>query len=302
MEIDFSEALGSLRNMGQGFVERLPYLVTAAIVFFIFWAVAKGVRKLTLNLTGRYTNHRNLGLVLGRLSQGTIVFLGLMISLVIALPNFQPAQLIQLLGISSVAIGFAFKDIFQNFLAGILLLLNEPFKIGDQIRVGEFEGTVEDIQTRATIIKTYDARRVVVPNGDLFNQSVVVNTAYPQRRIQYDFGVGYGDDLEKAKAVILQTLYDQPEVLDDPAPDVLTYDLGPSTVNLRARWWIAPPRRADDLATRDRVLTAVKRKLTEHGIDLPFPTQVLLFHDQTEEDDGQRRLQREGWPAANGTP
>jgi uncharacterized membrane protein len=105
-----------------------------------------------------------------------------------------------------VAIGFAFRDILQNFLAGILLLLTEPFRIDDQIIVKEFEGTVEDIQTRATMIRTYDGRRIVIPNAELFTESVIVNTAFEKRRLEYDVGIGYGDDIERAKALILEAI------------------------------------------------------------------------------------------------
>jgi len=90
-------------------------------------------------------------------------------------------------------------------------------------------------------------------------------------------------------------------VLEDPAPEVLVYEFGASSVNLRTRWWIAPPRRRDALDSRDRVLTAIKRSLLQHGIDLPFPTHQVLFHDQTEEEDGDRARQREGWPARSDT-
>jgi small-conductance mechanosensitive channel len=89
------------------------------------------------------------------------------------------------------------------------------------------------------------------------------------------------------------------DVLKEPAPDVLVMELAGSTVNIRVRWWINPPRRAEALDTRDKVLTAIKNKLTANGIDLPFPTQQILFHDQTEETDGDRSRQREGWPAGN---
>ncbi len=149
-------------------------------------------------------------------------------------------------GIGGVAIGFAFKDIFQNFLAGILILVTRPFRVGDQIVFKEYEGTVEDIQTRATSLKTYDGRRVIIPNGELYTNSLTVNTAFPRRRWQYDVGIGYG------------------------------------------------------LAAQDRVLTAVKRELVAAGIDLPFPTRQVLFHDQSEATDGDRRRQREGWPAGPG--
>jgi small conductance mechanosensitive channel len=207
---------------------------------------------------------------------------------------------VQFLGISSVAIGFAFRDVLQNFLAGILLLLNEPFRVGDQIKMGDIEGTVEEIETRATMIRTYDNRRMVVPNAELFTNAVTVNTAYDKRRIEYDVGIGYGDDIENAKRLIREALGTVDDVMTDPAPDVLVHELADSTVNIRVRWWIVPPRRADALDSRDKVLTAIKNKLAENGVDLPFPTQQILFHDQTEETDGDRSRQREGWPASGG--
>lgn len=208
--------------------------------------------------------------------------------------------MIQLLGISGVAIGFAFRDILQNFLAGILILLTEPFQINDQIVFKDFEGTVENIETRATTIRTYDGRRIVIPNSELFTNSVTVNTAFDSRRLQYDVGIGYGDDIDRAKELMLEALHSVPEILKDPAPDVLLMELAESTVNIRVRRWINPPRRADDLASRDKVLSTIKKTLVENGIDLPFPTQQILFHDQTEEIDGNRSRQREGWPSGKG--
>ncbi|HEY9599466.1 MAG TPA: mechanosensitive ion channel family protein, partial [Cyanophyceae cyanobacterium] len=203
-------------------------------------------------------------------------------------------------GISGVAIGFAFRDILQNFLAGILILLTEPFQINDQIVFKTIEGTVEAIQTRATTIRTYDGRRVVIPNSELFTNSVTVNTAFESRRLEYDVGIGYGDNIDRAKELILEAMASVDSVLKEPPPEALVMELAPSTVNIRARWWISPPRRADALDARDKVLTAIKKKLTANGIDLPFPTQQILFHDQTEETDGDRSCQREGWPSGQG--
>ncbi len=204
------------------------------------------------------------------------------------------------LGISGVAIGFAFRDILQNFLAGILILLTEPFQIDDQIVFKNFEGTVESIQTRATTIRTYDGRRIVIPNSELFTNSVKVNTAFENRRLEYDIGIGYGDDIDQAKQLILQAIDSVDSVLKDPVSEALVMDLAESTVNIRARWWIKPPRRADALNSRDKVISAIKKKLVENGIDLPFPTRQILFHDQTEETDGIRSQQREGWPPGSG--
>jgi small-conductance mechanosensitive channel len=156
------------------------------------------------------------------------------------------------------------------------------------------------MNTRATTIRTYDGRRIVIPNAELFTNSVTVNTAFENRRIEYDLGIGYGDDIEEAKRLMLEAIHNVDEVLKDPAPDVLVRELAESSVNIRARWWIKPPRRNDDLESRERVISAIKQKLyVENGIDLPYPTRQILFHDQTEETDGDRSRQREGWPAGN---
>ena len=288
-----------LMSMIKGTIQLLPNILIAIIVFILFWIVAKFSRRFIKNFT-RNKQSRNLGLVLARLSQGFVILIGAFVALAIIIPSFKPGDLVQLLGVSGVAVGFAFRDILQNFLAGILILITEPFVINDQIVFKDFEGTVENIQTRATTIKTYDGRRIVIPNAELFTNSVTVNTAFDKRRLQYDVGIGYGDNIAEAKRVILQVLRSTQDVLQDPPPEALVVDLADSTINIRARWWVSPPRRSDELNTRDRVLTAINNELIANGIDLPFPTQQILFHDQTEETDGNRNRQREGWPPAPG--
>jgi small-conductance mechanosensitive channel len=299
MNSGLSTAWAKIQQMLNGAIAMLPNVVLALIVFSLFYFAARSIKSLVRRLTQKRRHARNLGLVLGRLSQGIIILVGLFIALSIVIPSFKAGDLVQLLGISGVAIGFAFRDILQNFLAGILILLTEPFKIDDQIIFKNFEGTVENIQTRATTIRTYDGRRIVIPNSELFTNSVTVNTAFDNRRLQYDVGIGYGDDIERAKQLILEAIHSVDGVLKDPAPDAIVVALAESTVNIRARWWINPPRRSDALDTQDKVLTAIKKKLVANGIDLPFPTQQILFHDQTEETDGDRLHQREGWPDRN---
>jgi small-conductance mechanosensitive channel len=205
------------------------------------------------------------------------------------------------LGIGGVAIGFAFKDIFQNLFAGILILLRHPFHVGDEITTGAFTGTVEAIETRATFIRTYDGRRVVIPNSDVYTKPITVISAYDMLRTEIDVGIGYNDDLGYAKQIALQAIQGVDGVLADPAPDVLVWELAASSKNLRLRWWTRPAR-GEVLRVRDRVLQAVAEALAGVGIDLPFPTQVVLFHDQTEEVDGDRTRQREGWPAGQNPP
>lgn len=297
MNIQVSAAWEKVQGMINGFIALLPNIVLALIVFAIFYIIAGITRRLVRRLTRDRRHARNLGLILGRLAQWITILIGLFIALSIVIPTLRAGDLVQLLGISGVAIGFAFRDILQNFLAGILILLTEPFQLDDQIIFKDFEGTVENIQTRATTIRTYDGRRIVIPNAELFTNSVTVNTAFDNRRLEYDIGIGYGDDINRAKHLILEAIHETQGVLRQPAPDVIVVDLAESTVNIRARWWVEPPRRADVLSLQDAVLIAIKNKLTANGIDLPFPTQQILFHDQTEETDGDRSRQREGWPA-----
>jgi small conductance mechanosensitive channel len=217
-------AWGKIQAMIDGLVLMLPNIVLAIVVFTLFYLAGRSMRSLVKRLTRKHRQARNLGLVLGRLSQGITILVGLFVALSIVIPSFKAGDLVQLLGISGVAIGFAFRDILQNFLAGILILLTEPFQIDDQIIFKNFEGTVENIQTRATTIKTYDGRRIVIPNAELFTNSVTVNTAFESRRLQYDVGIGYGDDIDQAKELILEAIASVEGVLREPSPDALVSD------------------------------------------------------------------------------
>lgn len=295
-------AYNSVQSMVSTTIRTLPYIAVALVVFALFYIASKGVRRLVTRLTHQRSQHYAAAVVVGRLAEGSLILLGVLVGLIIAIPSFKPAQLIQLLGIGSVAIGFAFRDILQNFLAGILILLTQPFQVDDQVIIGSFEGTVERIETRATILRTYDGRRVVIPNATVFNDSVLVNTAFPNRRLQADIGIGYGDDIDNARTLILNAISKLPTVLKDPAPEVLAIAIADYSVNLRVRWWIDPPRKRDTFVSTDQVLTAIKNELTANGIDLPFPTRQILFHDQTETTDGNRAAQREGWPSKQGQP
>lgn len=297
-----SEVWQSFSRMGADFVAALPRLLVGVIALVTAVVVGQLIRAGVRRSAAKRHEHYSVQIALGRMAMAAAVLLGLLIGVTVAFPTFTPANMISALGIGGIAAGFAFKDIFQNFLAGILLLITKPFRVGDQIAFGDYEGMVEEIQTRATFIKTYDGRRVVIPNADLFINPVVVNTAFAQRRMQYDIGIGFGDDIEKAKQIILGVMRDADGVSPDPLADVIVVGLGGSTVNLRARWW-SDSRIADVLLAQDRVLGETKRRLQAAGIDLPFPTQQILFHDQTEETDGDRTRQREGWPPSpDGNP
>jgi small conductance mechanosensitive channel len=294
-QYDFSAAVERVDSWIDGGIRLIPNLIVALLVIAFFYGLGFLARKIIRRRTSR-KQRDNLGEVLGGFVRWMIIILGYLLGATIVIPSLRPGDLIAGLGISSVAIGFAFKDILQNWLAGLLILLRQPFENNDQIKVNDFEGTVERIETRATIIRTYDGERILIPNSEIYTNALLVKTAHDKRRSQYDVGIGYGDGIENACEVILNAVKSVAEVERDPAPDVLPWDLAASWVAIRVRWW-THSRRADVVQVHAKVILAVKNALDEAGIDMPFETQVHLFHDQTEEQEGDRTQQREGWPA-----
>lgn len=262
-------------------IANLPSLLIAVIVFFIIYRVSETIQNVVRVSLERANRSQSLQIVLSRLTRWVVILFGFLFAATIALPSFDPGSFISLLGIGTVAIGFAFRDVLQNFLAGILILLTEPFRINDQIIVGDYEGTVEDIQIRATYLKTYDNRRVVIPNSDLFTGSVTVNTAYGMRRSEYDVGIGYEDNIAAAQQLCLEVLNTTEGVLRHPAPDTIMMEMGDSAIIFRIRWW-TKPRKADELVVQDKVLRTIKNRLTEEGFNIPFPIRTVYFHNETQ--------------------
>jgi small conductance mechanosensitive channel len=275
MSFSVAQATAGLHALIANFSQRLPYMAVALLVFILFYIIGVVLRRVAARFTLRTRRHRSVGIVLGRLGQGVLVLLGLLIALVIAVPGFTPGQLVSVLGLSSVAIGFAFRDILQNFLSGILLLLSEPFRIGDQIKSGDFEGTVENIETRATSIVTYDGRRIVMPNSTLFVNPVTVNTANEKRRLEYDIKLPKDSDVQKMRQVILRAVTPLPHVLEDPSPDVLLVGFTDNDVTLRLRWWIRPPRHFELQHGVDTVLVHVRDALQAMRARAAAPSQSV---------------------------
>lgn len=275
----YQSIIDSANGILIGFVERIPYFVASIIVILIFWFLSTVFKKIVFKILGSRSRHQNLVKVFQRVGGALIIFIGFMIAMVIAVPGFTPAKLIGALGIGSVAIGFAFKDIFQNLLSGILLLISEPFRIGDQIVSGDYEGTVEDIKIRATTIKTYDGRQVVIPNSDLYTSALTVNTAYKQRRLQVAVGIGYEDDIEAAKAEILQALDKADTVSTKATPSVIATGFGGSSIDLVVRWFIEDGTQANKVASIHQVIVEIKTALDAAGVNIPFPIRTIDLSD-----------------------
>lgn len=275
----------TLNNIANGFLLRLPYIIIGLIVFIVFWLTGR-ITQRVLHEAGQKTRlDITLAELLGRLGSGILMILGLLVAAVIIFPTFNPGDLVAGLGITSVAIGFAFKDVLQNFFAGILILWRRPFVIGDEIRVKEFEGTVEEITVRSTRLKTYDGERAILPNGDVYTSAVLVRTAYPKRRIKFIVGIGYPDDIERGRETIASVLATTEGVLQDPGPWIYVSELAPSSVNFTVYFW-TDSEQANVLKVSDRVATGLKYALDDAGIDMPYPHTVILFHDATGEREG----------------
>lgn len=288
----YQDAYTTIDKIMDSFWERVPYICIALVVFIIFWLLTKlfklFIRKTLENRT--YTR-QNLVLVLNRVGSTFIIFFGFLIALVIAIPDFTPSQLIGALGIGSVAIGFAFKDIFQNLLSGILILLSEPFRIGDDIVVNGLEGNVEDIQIRATFLRSPDGRRIVIPNATVYTSAVIVNSAYQRRRCEFVVGIGYEDDMQKAKKIILDILNNNMTVLSQPAFSVNVTALADFSINLTVRWWVNTTETSTS-ASISEIQELVVTAFDEKGISIPYPVQEVKVYrgdqsDNTENLDKQ---------------
>ena len=298
IQADISVLWLKIQGWTNGFVALLPNLVAAAVLMLVAWGIARSLEYATVRAI-RYRGRDALAVVAAAIVRWAVLILGFLLAATIVLPSLKPGDLLSGLGIGSVAIGFAFKDILQNLLSGVLILLRQPFRIGDQIEVGGYEGTVETIETRATFIKTYDGRRVIIPNATIYTGNVTVNTAFEVRRSEYDVGIGCADDWDAAMEIMVDAANNCEGVLREPRTEAFPYGIDAYQNTIRLRWWTAPDR-SSVVHTKGRVIGAVQRGLLQAGIDMPFPTEVHLIHDQTEETDGDRRRQREGWPAGKG--
>ncbi|MGM0604370.1 MAG: mechanosensitive ion channel family protein [Halobacteriota archaeon] len=178
-------------------------------------------------------------------------------------------------GALALAVGFAAQDLIGNFVAGIFILKDKPFEVGDWIEWKENSGMVEDIDLRVSRIRTFDNELVTVPNGELANNAVTNPVAYQTLRQKFVFGIGYDDDITEATEYIIEEARAHPDILNDPDVSVRLVELGDSDVGLQSRFWIENPRRADFVRIRSEYVQAVKERFDEEGIDIPYAHRTL---------------------------
>ncbi|MFV0623023.1 mechanosensitive ion channel family protein [Sphingomonas sp. ac-8] len=274
----FRILLGRLHEMAAGLVRMLPQMAIAAVVLLVTWAVAKFARRIAERLFKR-SHVRNTLVDLAETLVGVVIWVGgLMIASSIVLPGVTPANLLAVLGLGSVAVGFAFKDIFENFLAGVLIMLRRKMRIGDMIECESVEGKVEHITLRDTYLRHLSNELVLVPNAYLFKNPVKILTDGATRRHQVDVGVAYDVDLEAARSVIEQAVRDADGVDTSQRIDVFAKEFGDSSINFLVRWW-AGSKPIDMHRSRDAVVRGIKRALDDAGMEIPFPYRTLTFKE-----------------------
>ena len=176
---------------------------------------------------------------------------------------------------ATLAIGFALQDVLKNFVSGVFIYTDKPFKIGDWIQWEDNSGIVEDISFRVTRVKTFDNELLTVPNSQLTDDVIKNPVAEERLRLQVPFGIGYDDDIETATDIIVEEARNNEDILAEPAPTVRLTELGDSSVTLTSRIWIDDPSRADFVRTRAEYVKTVKRRFDEEGINIPYPNRTL---------------------------
>ena len=270
-------AYSSVDNLVKSVIEQLPYIASGLIVLFFFWLLSKGFKKIFWATSSRTKLDNRLRILFSRLIGIFILVLGIFTALTVIVPSFRFGDLIAGLGFTSFIVGFATKDILNNLLSGVLILWKQPFKVGDYIFVKDKQGKVEDIGVRATTLQMDDGERILMPNGEMYSQPLVIRGAGAARRMKLKIIIGYDAEIEQAKAKIIAALNNVGGVVADPKPSVYVTDLAAEGVDLSIYFWINTNEHSP-LAVFDRVATGIKKSLAKSDIEL-YPTSPIVVQE-----------------------
>ena len=261
------EITQSANSLWQTTLDALPRVGVALSLIAIGWGLSRLVRFLLFRFwASRQTP--SFAKVMSKVVGWIVLVVIVLLAIAITFPSVKPVDLLAGLGFFSVAVGFAFQDILENTLAGILLLFRQPFRSGDQITVMDRSGTVSNITIRETRLRTYDGELVVIPNRDVYKNVIDVHTYERLHRMDFVVGIAYENDAEEATTEIVDAMSQVEGVADDPGVVALVEQLGVSTVDIRAMFWVES-RRSDSIRVRDAVIKAVKMRLDSAGIEMP---------------------------------
>ncbi|HEY4562302.1 MAG TPA: mechanosensitive ion channel family protein [Thermoanaerobaculia bacterium] len=280
MDIEKAWNLLAAKVMGwmRDFILLLPNLAVAVAVLVGFWLLAKLARNLLHRLLRRVSHSEQVNRLLGQTVFLALVATGLFISLGILGLQKTVASLLAGAGILGLALGFAFQDIAANFMAGIYLSIEHPFRAGHLIASKDIQGVVKRVHLRWTEIRTPQGQLILVPNKQIFENPITNFSATGQRRVDLKAGVSYGDDLEKVRRIALQALEAMPSRKPDTDVELFFEELSDSAINLVARFWIDfTSRQADYLRAKSEAIERLKKAFDQNGITMPFPTRTLDF-------------------------
>lgn len=274
MQNQVNVILESLMQMLQNFILFLPKVILALVVFVIGLYVAGLTSRLVRRAMQRRKTDPEAALLVTKIARWSVIFLAAMVAL--QQVDFNVTAFLTGLGILGFTVGFALQDVSKNFIAGLLLLIQQPFDVGDSIKVTDFAGTVMVIDLRATEIHTFDGQIVLIPNADVFTNPIINYTRAKKRRVEVSVGVGYESDLEEVARLATDAIASVPGLLDDPAPIVHYQAFGPSTIDWTIYYWIDTAQ-TDPFTARDVGMQNIKVALEKANVDMPYPTQRLYL-------------------------
>lgn len=255
------------------FFNLLPKAIVAMVVLVISIYLAGLISKaVNRALTKRGSDHE-IKLVITQITRWSVITLGVFIGL--QQLGFDLSAFLVSLGVMGFTIGFALQDISKNLVAGTLLLVQQPFEIGNTIEVAGYSGTVMNVDLRATEIRTFDGKTVLIPNADVYTNAITNFSREASRRLDLTIGVAYGTDLELARAAALEAVGDVAGLLADPAPQVVFNNFGDSSIDFTLYFWINTQENGI-MEAQDAAVVAVNSAFEEKGIEIPYPVQVVL--------------------------
>jgi small conductance mechanosensitive channel len=273
----------SINNIIASIFERLPYILAGFLVLAIFYVLARIVKIIFWSASGRTKLDNRLRILFSRLIVVFIIVLGIFTALTVVVPTFGFGDMITGLGFTSFVIGFATKDILNNLLSGVLILWQQPFRIGDYLFVGSNQGKVEYIGVRATQLRKDDGELILIPNGDMYSNALTIRGAGANRRMNLKISVGYESDIEQVRRTIKNALQDVGGVVAEPKPNVYVTDLAADGVNLAIYFWINT-NEAKPIEVFDRVATEIKASLSRGGVEMYPPNTVIVQNAETQID------------------
>lgn len=265
--------LTAMEGLLEELIGDIPQYLWAVAIFVATVVLSRAVERWAERSIKRKIEDRETRKFLARTARYAVLVLGILAALE-QIPGIEITSFLAGLGIVGFTLGIALQDIARNFIAGILLLMRQPFSVGDAVEIAGHAGSVMEITMRDTVIKTWDGVMEIIPNLDVYTNPIVNYSELPLRRRTVMIGLGYEADVGHAKAVLLEAIRSTEGVLAEPAPELVIEELGDSTLNIAAHFWINHETHGM-FGVHSNVVEAINEAADREGIDMPYPTQVV---------------------------